>query len=192
MQGFEKTILSQYANSPRICSILEGWNQAFDPASLIDLWYGNIWDLDTAQGYGLDVWGRIVGVDRVLKISSSEYFGFSEANDLTEEGFNSAPFYSGASSTTNYRLSDEGYRQLIKAKAMANITDGSVTSLNAILMTLFGQQGDAWVRDNGDMTMTYVFNFVPTDVQVSIIQNSGVLPRPAGVGITYQIKSASA
>lgn len=192
MQGFKKTILSQYANSPRIGSILEGWNQAIDPSSLVDLWYDNIWDLETAQGYGLDVWGRIVGVDRVLKISSSEYFGFSEANDLTEEGFNSAPFYSGTSSTTNYRLSDEGYRQLIKAKAMANITDGSVTSLNAILMTLFGEQGDAWVQDNGDMTMTYVFNFVPTDVQVSIIQNSGVLPRPAGVGITYQIKSASA
>jgi hypothetical protein len=41
------------------------------------------------------------------------------------------------------------------------------------------------------MTMTYVFKFVPTDVQVSIIQNSGVLPRPAGVGVSYSIEAAS-
>lgn len=141
MQNFEKTILSQYANSPRICTILEGWNQAFDPSALIELWYANVWDLDTAQGYGLDVWGRIVGVSRVLKISSGKNFGFSEANDLTEEGFNSAPFYSGSSVTSNYRLSDDGFRQLIYAKALANITDGSIFSINTILMLLFGEQG---------------------------------------------------
>lgn len=191
MLDYQKTVLSQYANSQRIGTILEGWNQAFDPESLIDIWYQKVWNLETAQGYGLDVWGRIVGVDRVLKVSSSKYFGFSEANDLTEEGFNSAPFYSGSSVTSNYRLSDDGFRQLIYAKALANITDGSVLSLNAILMTLFGSQGNAYVKDNADMTMTYVFDFIPTDVQVSIIQNSGVLPRPAGVGVIYSIKSSS-
>lgn len=189
MQDYAKTVLSQYANSSRLLTILEGWNQAFDPATLIDLWYERVWNLSTAQGYGLDVWGRIVGVSRVLTISSDKYFGFSEANDLTEEGFDNAPFYSGSSATSNFRLSDDAFRQLINAKAMANITDGSITSINAILMTLFAGQGDAWVEDNGDMTMTYVFDFIPTAVQVSIIQNSGVLPRPAGVGVSYQIKS---
>lgn len=189
MQDYAKTVLSQYANSSRLLTILEGWNQAFDPAPLIDLWYERVWNLSTAQGYGLDVWGRIVGVSRVLPISLDKYLGFSEANDLTEEGFNNAPFYSGSSATSNYRLSDDAFRQLINAKAMANITDGSITSINAILMTLFAGQGDAWVKDNGDMTMTYVFDFIPTAVQVSIIQNSGALPRPAGVGVSYQIKS---
>lgn len=190
MQDYQQTVLSQYASSPRLLTILEGWNQALDPSGLINFWYQQVWNVATAQGYGLDVWGRIVGVSRVLKITSGEYFGFSEANDLTEEGFDCAPFYAGTSVTSNFSLSDEGFRQLIYAKALANITDGSVLSINAILMTLFAGQGDAWVTDNGDMTMTYVFNFIPTDVQVSIIQNSGVLPRPAGVGVSYQIKSA--
>lgn len=191
MQGYAQTVLSQYANSQRMLTILEGWNQSLDPANLINFWYQQVWNLSTAQGYGLDVWGRIVGVSRVLKISSGKYFGFSEANDLTEEGFNSAPFYSGSSVTSNFRLSDEGFRQLIYAKALANITDGSVLSINAILMTLFAGQGDAYVQDNGNMTMTYVFKFVPTDVQVSIIQNSGVLLRPTGVGVNYQIEGSS-
>ncbi|MGX7346555.1 DUF2612 domain-containing protein [Acetobacter pasteurianus] len=191
MQNVQQTILSQYSSSPTIGSLIEGWNQALDPFTLIDAWYADVWDLDTAQGYGLDVWGRIVGVSRVLKVTSSKYFGFSEANDLTEEGFNSAPFFAGNAATDNYSLSDDGYRQLIKAKALANITDGSVFSINKILTTLFAGQGDAYVQDNGNMSMTYVFNFVPTDVQVSIIENSGVLPRPAGVAISYSIKSSS-
>lgn len=95
MQNIQQTILSQYSSSPTIGSLIEGWNQALDPSTLIDAWYADVWDLDTAQGYGLDVWGRIVGVSRVLKVTSSKYFGFSEANDLTEEGFNSAPFFAG-------------------------------------------------------------------------------------------------
>ncbi|MFT8891794.1 MAG: DUF2612 domain-containing protein [Acetobacter papayae] len=191
MENISQTILSQYANSPALCGIIDAWNQALDPAALIDQWYALVWNVKTAQGYGLDVWGRIVGVSRVLSIESVDYLGWREANDLTEEGFDQAPWYSGSDATSNYRLSDDGYRQLIYAKAFANISDGSVLSINTILTTLFVGQGDAYVRDNGDMTMTYVFRFVPTDVQVSIIQNSGVLPRPAGVGISYSIEAAS-
>lgn len=188
MQNVSQTILSQYANSPAICSFIEAWNQMLDPATQIDDWYSLVWNVQTAQGYGLDVWGRIVGVSRILSISASEHLGFREANDLTEEGFDQAPWYRGVDATSNYRLSDNGYRQLIYAKALANISDGSILSLNKILTTLFAGQGDAYVQDNADMSMTYVFKFVPTDVQVSVIQNSGVLPRPAGVSVSYSIQ----
>ncbi|MBO1326040.1 DUF2612 domain-containing protein [Acetobacter sp. TBRC 12305] len=191
MRNIEQTILSQYANSPSLCTMIAAWNQALDPAALIEQWYTLVWNVQTARGFGLDVWGRIVGVARVLSISSETYLGFAEANDLTEGGFDQAPWYTGQATTTNFALSDDGYRQLIYAKALANIADCSIFSLNLIAMTLFAGQGDVWVRDNGDMTMTYVFNFVPTDVQISIIQNSGVLPRPAGVGVSYAIESAS-
>ncbi|WP_182356677.1 DUF2612 domain-containing protein [Komagataeibacter europaeus] len=191
MENIQQTILSQYANSQALCTIIDAWNQCIDPSDLIDRWYDLIWNVQTAQGYGLDVWGRIVGVGRVLTISSTDYFGFMEANDLTEVGFNQAPWYSGKAATTNYSLSDSGFRQLIYAKALANISDCSIISLNAVAMILFAGQGNVYVTDHGDMTMTYVFDFVPTDVQVSIIQNSGVLPRPAGVSVSYSIKSAS-
>ncbi|MGG6429346.1 DUF2612 domain-containing protein [Acetobacter ghanensis] len=191
MQDVQQTLLSQYANAPRIVALIEGWNQMLDPAPLIDQWYQMVWNMHTAQGYGLDVWGRIVGVSRVLTLSSQSYTGFFEASDLTEEGFNQTPWYQGVEATSNYRLADDGYRQLIYAKALANIADGSILQINQVLMTLFAGQGDAYVRDNGDMTMTYVFRFVPTAVQVSIIQNSGVLPRPVGVGVSYVIESTS-
>lgn len=191
MQNVQQTLLSQYANAPRIQALIAGWNQMLDPTTLIDQWYQQVWNLQTAQGFGLDVWGRIVGVSRVLSLTAQSYIGFCEASDLTEEGFAQAPWFQGEETTNNYRLADDGFRQLIYAKALANIAGGSVLDINRILMTLFAGQGDAYVRDNGDMTMSYVFRFVPTAVQVSIIQNSGVLPRPAGVGVSYVIESVS-
>jgi len=32
-----------------------------------------IWNIQTARGVGLDIWGRIVGVTRVLQVSSGIY-----------------------------------------------------------------------------------------------------------------------
>lgn len=188
MQDVQSTILSQYACAPSLNALITAWNQAFDPKTLIDIWYKTIWNLETAQGYGLDVWGRIVGVQRILAVADDNFLGFSETQDLTQTPFNTAPWYAGLATTSNYRLSDDGFRQLIYAKALANITDGSVTSLNAILMTIFAGQGDAWVEESGGMSMVYSFNFIPTPVQISLIQNSGVLPRPAGVHVTYSVK----
>ncbi|MFT9208221.1 hypothetical protein HK27_09895 [Acetobacter orientalis] len=188
MRDVQKTVLSQYSCAPTLNALIEAWNQTLDPIRLIETWFTNIWNLDTAQGYGLDVWGRIVGVERVLTLSTDSFFGFAEPQDLTLQPFNAAPWYSGTQTTSNYRLSDEAFRQLINAKALANITDGSITSLNAILMTLFAGQGDVWVADTGTMTLTYTFNFAPSAVQVSLIQSSGVLMRPAGVRVIYAIK----
>ncbi|MFT8720682.1 DUF2612 domain-containing protein [Acetobacter sp.] len=189
MQNIEKTILSQYASARSLCTIISGWNQALDPSPLVDQWFANVWNLETAVGYGLDVWGRIVGVSRVLKVADDKFFGWTE--DVTEETFGYSVFYNGIISGDQVSISDDAFRQLIKAKALKNITDGSVLSLNAVLMTLFYGQGDAWVEDGLDMSMTYVFGFSPSLVQRSIIQNSGVLPRPSGVSVSYSIKGTS-
>lgn len=188
MRDVQKTVLSQYACAPSLNTLIAAWNQALDPTNLIETWYTQVWNLETAQGYGLDVWGRIVGVQRVLTLSDQSVFGFAEAQDLTEQPFNSAAWYNGTVTTSNYRLSDTAFRQLIQAKALANVTDGSVVSLNTILMTLFAGQGDAWVQDNGSMSMTYTFNFAPSPVQIALIQTSGVLTRPAGVHVQYAIQ----
>lgn len=185
MQDIQKTIISQYANSPGICTIIDAQNQSIDPAATIDLWYNNVWNVQTAIGYGLDVWGRIVGVSRVLSVAADTYLGFNEANDLTEDSWNNGIWYSGTSATSNVALSDSAFRTLIFAKAYANISDGSITSINNILMTLFGASGECYVVDNENMTLTLHFSFTPSAVQVAIIENSGVLPRPSGTTISY-------
>jgi hypothetical protein len=179
-----KTIYAQYANSPVLTALVEFFSNWLDPAQLIDFFYDNVWNIATATGWGLDVWGRIVGVNRVLQAAPSRYFGFQQAGTLSADPFDQSPFYSGLPAVQNYALSDDAFRTLILAKAAANIWDGSIPGLNRILRLLFPGQV-CYVTDGANMTMTYYFGFVLSPVQQTIVINSGVLPRPAGVSASY-------
>lgn len=203
------TIISQYANSPILDTLIENLFDYIDPTYNLEQFYDYIWNINTAQGYGLDVWGRIVGVNRVLKVTVGDWFGFAEATPGAET-FDYGPFYSGAVLTENYTLSDQAYRRLIFAKAASNITNGSIPAINQILMGLFPNRGNAYVTegvDNGawfgfaestnsngfdqepfyngssiaNMVMTYTFAFTLTPLDLAIVQNSGVLPKSTGV-----------
>jgi hypothetical protein len=189
MQNWQETLLSQYVSSPTLVALIEALNDAIDPATDLQKFYDNIWNVQTAVGYGLDVWGRIVGVDRVLQVSAQNiYFGFNEAflhsSTQGSQPFNQQPFYSGPENTTSYALGDNDYRTLILAKAATNISDCSIPSINAILRYLFGSFGNAYVENTGAKTMNYRLNFTPTNVQIAIFQNTNVIPRPAGVKAT--------
>lgn len=176
------TIISQYSNSPVLDALILSFNAAIDQTENIDNFYDMIFNIATAQGYGLDVWGRIVGVGRTLQFPGDiNQFGFNEANSWT--GFGQGGFYSGGGTTTNFMLSDPDFRTLIYAKAAGNISDGSIPAINNILMTLFPHRGRCYVVDGLDMTLTYAFEFTLTPVELAIVQLSGVLPNPAGVAI---------
>jgi len=182
---WEATVISQYANSNTILSLLESYAASVDPTLNIDRFYNLVWNVATAQGWGLDVWGRIVVVSRALKVNS-RYFGFHEgAPDF--DPFNVSPFFNGQDTTQNFILSDDAYRILIYAKALANITYGSIPGINRVLQLLFPGRGPCYVTDGQDMTMTYTFNFQPTQVELAIIETSNVLPRPTGVAVSYVV-----
>lgn len=214
MFNYVRTIPSQYATSPTLVQLIENYNTCIEPGRNLEAFYDQVWNVETAVGYGLDVWGRIVGVGRVLEVAAGTWFGFAEAAGSV--GFGQAAFYSGETLTENYSLTDQAYRQLIFAKAATNITDCSIPAINATLMTLFSNRGNAYVTDgrNGpwpagwfglaeagdaagfdqepfgdalpfptaeNMTMTYTFDFPLYPYEVSIVVNSGVLPKPVGV-----------
>lgn len=187
MRNFETTILSQYANSPTIVQLITNMNAYLDFSANLDAFYNLVWNVDTAVGYGLDVWGRIVGVGRVLRIAGAAFFGFSGPGGPSGLPFNQAVFFNGESLTSNYALLDDPYRALILAKALANISDGTIGAINQILINLFGANGplpiagNCYVTDGEDMTMTYTFGSPLNPVQTAIVFQSGVLPKPCGV-----------
>ena len=182
---FWDTVISQYANSPVITALIQNFNAYLDQTQNSDNFIDFMRDLSTAVSYGLDVWGKVVGVSRTLHlVGSQKYFGFDEATIVSADPFGQSPFYAGNILTTNFNLSDNAYRTLIIAKALANISDGSVKSINQILLSLFPNRGNAYVTDGLNMTMTYSFRFVLTPVELAIVSQSGVLPRPAGVSAT--------
>lgn len=181
MRNWPETVISQYANSPVTLGLLESFNDAIDPSANIDAFYNLVWNVDTAVGYGLDVWGRIVGVSRVLTVPSGDYLGFSEAESWV--AFGAGTFYSGPNSTENFILTDVAYRALILIKALANISDCSARTLNTILRQLFPGRGNAYVLDLGNMKMRMVFEFLLEPFEYAILTQSGAFPHPTGVGI---------
>ncbi len=189
MINYRDTILAQYANSPTITEIIARFNDAIDPTVDIDNFFSSIWDIETADYYGLNVWGKIVNVSRFLQVDQEpSYLGFSEAGydpdvPTSAQPFGQAPFYTGPSATQTYELSNDAYRKLIMVKAMANITDCSVPSLNRLLTYLFAGEGRAYTQDTGEMQLRYVFEFTLSAVDLAIMLRSGVIPRPAGVKV---------
>lgn len=177
------TVISQYGNSDRL-NTFAGAVASVDPTENFDAFYDYIWNIETAQGEGLDILGRIVGVQRILHVQTTGTFlGFQEQG-ITVGTFGESPFYDGSTLTSNYALSDNSFRQLIYAKALSNISDGSISSINEVLRKLFPGRGNAYCTDGEDMTMTYTFAFTLTEVEAAIIVQTGVLPKPAGVTAT--------
>lgn len=188
MENWRDTLASQYATAPTLIQMLSNFNAYIDPKVNIDAFFDLVMNVDTAHDYGLDVWGRIVGVSRLLEVSAGSYLGFEEAGTpATLTPFNTAPFYSGAALTSVYALSDTAYRMLILAKGLFNITDGSIPAINRILRLLFSGRGACYVTDGLDMSMTYTFEFALTSVELAIVEQSGVLPRPTGVSATVVV-----
>ena len=187
MQNWSETIQSQYANSPTLSGLIQYMNDWIDPKTNINEFLANIWDVTTAVGLGLDIWGQIVNVPRVLKIAQTPtYFGFNEAYTVPTQltgvqPFNQAPMYNGPLATTSYELSDSAYRTLILVKALTNITSCSTPSINSLLQFLFAGDGRCYVQDTGGMTERFVFEFNLSPVQLAIMHASNVIPRAAGV-----------
>ncbi len=194
------TIINEYSNSPILTSIITSFAAAADQTVNFQSFYDNIWNIDTAIGYGLDLWGRIVGVNRVIQIVSTDWWGFEEALpgsltfntnvtyiggiwSETDTNQGGGTFYTGSDATQNFALSDDQYRRVILAKAAFNITDCSIPAINQLLLNLFPNRGNAYVIE-GPMSLTYMFSFSLTPAEYGIVANAGILPQPTGVTIS--------
>ena len=96
-----RVIQSQYAGSPRLKSLTVTCWSLLNPESSIGLMYEHMIDPWTADGAGLDVWGRIVATARRI--------------------------YAAGESVI---LDDYTYRKYIFVKALVNLTNSSLHSIN--------------------------------------------------------------
>ena len=136
----EETIQSQYADSPHLKALVNSFWKALDPEADIEKLYNDMINLDTAVGFGLDVWGRIVAIGReyISVDEDSKYWGFEPLEGVTNDRldtFDNAPFYEEINGKV--RLTDEAYRTYILIKAMINIGDSTLASINRMMASLF-------------------------------------------------------
>ena len=163
MIDVEKTILSQYSNSSIINQLIQNINDNIDPRADIENFIELVWNVETAETYGLDVWGSIVGINRYVTIPP----------DLQPV----------PGSTDTFYIPDEDYRSFILLKAATNITNCSAKSINTLLTNKFGDRGRAYILDTGNMTMRYVFEFLLTYWEKALFQQGIVVPKTSGVRI---------
>ena len=153
MINVEETIISQYGNSPTILALIQGMNDNIDPSADIDNFYTLIFDVNTANLFGLSIWSRIVGLPQSLIAQLGTYLDDADT-----------------------------FRSLILLKALSNISLASAPAINQLLQNwLGGDNVRAYVADTGGMQIVYIFEFALTPIQLLILNSSGIFLRPAGV-----------
>lgn len=177
MRHPEDSIQSQYAASPVIRALIDAMNLRLDPGLDINLFYEKIFDIYTAEGWGLDNWGRILGAGRLLQIEPGDFFGFagSGLSPFDQEVF----YFPGL--TNNYYLEDNAYRNLLLFKALANISPTDIATLNKMLGRFFSDNS-VYIIEVGPMEIRFVFEFTLSAYERSLLRLDFIPPRPAGVG----------
>jgi hypothetical protein len=182
MIDVDKTIISQYAHSPVLLEMIHRLNDCICPREQLQTFYHMIWNVETAKGYGLDVWGRIVGISRDFKVTpKNKHLGFADGFLNFDNGIWSV----GDGTTDVYTLADDAYRKLIMIKAMKNIMYATAYNINRLLISLFSGRGRAYFLKIGTMKARYVFEFNLTPTERAIIFQSDILPRPSGVLVDF-------
>lgn len=159
MRDVEKTIISQFGNSPTITQLIRNMNAYIDPRCDIDNFYNTVWNVSTAKGFGLDIWGRVVGLPTGR---------FLYTNPVTE-------------------LDDTDFLRVIMIKALSNISITSTPTFNQILNNFFAGRGRTYCSDQGAMQMRYTFEFQPQPWEIQVFAQPGIVLRPSGVGLSILV-----
>ena len=160
LQGLDDCYLWQYDAAVNLKGLLSK-KQAFYKKAVSYFWENwtkDVFNIDTANTFGLNLWGGFFGVSRPEYIDGGHTIQFT----------------------------DDQYRTVIKGRLMLMNSNGSVSSINKYLNYLFPNKA-VFVVDYHDMSIKLVFYYTPTAEELAIINLNGFLPRPAGVNVQYVI-----
>ena len=146
----------------------------------------DMWNIDTAEKYSLDVLGRIFGVSRSsVSLTEKEYLTYYEKTGGLGWGLG-CWYVAGEALRETILLTDQEFRFLIKARIWKLYQNPSLDYLTDALQALTGN--DAYIVDNGNMTIkVYYGNIIALDSFIKFaVENLDILPRPVGVMYTYE------
>lgn len=183
--NLREAILWQYESAEKIKELTDA-RQAWIEKHHTDFWnawYRDVFNIATANDFGLAIWGRILNVP--LGVTNEGQpgkipFGFGAFN----KNFNNGNFAQAAGSTQN--LTTEQKRLVIRLRYFQLTSRCTVPEINEFLALAFGDQGDAYVLDPQDMTYAvYVFGFQVDSSLRFILEKFELLPRPSTIGVEW-------
>lgn len=159
-------------------------------------WVRDVFDLRTANIFGVSVWSRILDVPFVGTVEPSPptypAFAFDNgvANSPIQNFFDpNTPNTAGGNFATDadasFGLSVDELRLLLRLRFFQLVTRGAIPEINRFLRFLFGPD-ELYATDNLDMTMRYVFIGAVARNLIQPITQFDLLPRPAGVRIIIE------
>lgn len=185
-----QTILWEYNDAESLISLIKSKQQWYEvnQTEFWNDWYVNVFNVLTANDFGLAVWSMILGLPLFIDPTPDEdgkpIFGFPL---LTNSffNFNQAAFSSKNSSIIV--LPTEDKRLIIRLRYFQLTNRCDVLDTNQFLKTVFNDAGygDVYVLDTLKMEIRYVFTFTPPANLLTVIKTYDLLPRGAGVGIKY-------
>lgn len=150
-----------------------------------NVWFDNIFNLDTANDFGLSVWSIILD-ENTYGVTPASPQGFKAWGfGPNRKNFNNGNF--GTNDDSGYNFTTEQRRILLKMKAYILHMSGSVhgegvLGINEALRDIFGE-GTAFCVDNRDMSFTYIFYDSSFSPLASELYARDLLPRPVGINI---------
>ena len=173
------TVQSQYSASPRILALAGLYWDMLNPGSEIQTMLDDMLNPSTARGYGLDVWGRIVGIKRATVPVSGEYLAFDPDPMSNPDGdsWNNAPFNP---LTPQGLATDTVFRVYVMVKAMMNIGNGSLADINKYFSLMFPDSGIQVIHAGTMIIRVLDYDAVLTDAAIMALRSIDWVP--AGVG----------
>lgn len=174
-----RALLWQYNDAAAIQSLLtqkqEWWTE--NQTAFWENWYNDVFNLQTANDFGLAVWSFILNLPlfiNILPITPKISWGFGQYR----KNFNNGNF---ARTQGGIVLTTEQKRLVLRLRYFQLITRGAAPEVNAFLKIVFVDYGDVYMLDGLDMSITYVFMFDPPSALLQALTDYDLLPRPAGV-----------
>ena len=147
----------------------------------------DMWNIDTAEKYSLDVLGRIFGVSRSsVSLTEKEYLTYYEKTGGL--GWGRGRWYrAGEAFRETILLNDFEFRFLIKARIWKLYQNPSLDYLTDALQDLTGEDAYIYNRANPmDMTVAYGSKVSDDSFLKFAIENLDILPRPIGVKYYFE------
>lgn len=184
-----RAILWEYEQADNLKAIIEFQSNAHNKlvAEFWQQWYDDVFNIDTANDFGLSIWARILNVNLSVDFDPQPDkvafgLGSNRRNFQPDSNF-------GARQGSAVSLTTEQARLVIRARYFSLTQSPTVTNINRFLQRYFWR-GDSkvYVTDPQDMTFAlYTFSYTPDSGLSFLIDNTDILPRPSTVGIQTRI-----
>jgi|SRR5882757_718639 len=143
-------------------------------------WYKNVFNLITADLFGLSVWSIILNIPLFVEseITNKIAWGFGPFR----KNFNRGNFQPSQGSIS---LTLEEQRIILRLRYFQFCNRTDAIDVNRFIKEVFKSLGRVYMLDGLNMQISYVFQFTPSTSLLLALKQYDLMPRAAGVKINY-------